>query len=248
MNSAEAKRILLAFRPGSGDAQDAEVKDALDQLERDPELRRWFESHCAFQTKIRAAFAGVPPPADLRDRILAGAKTIRHPAWSRRGALLAAAAALVFLIGLAAFWQQSAPADSFETFRSRMVRTVLREYRMDITTEDKTRIQQFLASNNAPSADPLPEGLTQLPAAGAGLLSWQGEPVSMVCLDSGPQGLLFVFIVDASDMRNAPQELEFARVNKLTTASWTRERKTYVVACAVQEDALRALLESSRAP
>lgn len=231
MNSIEAKKILLAYRPGSTDARDPEVADALAQAQRDPALQQWLEKQVAFQQTMQETFQQVPAPSYLRDRILSRAKIVKPLHWSWGQVALAAAAALVLLLGLAGWWLRSLPDDTFQTFRSRMVRMVLRQYAMDIVTNDMTQIRHFLATNNAPSDYVLTQGLAQLPATGAGVLSWQGQRVSMVCLDSRGQGTLFLFIVDRSAVKQPPAAIpEFAEVSKLTTVSWTQGGKTYLLA------------------
>jgi hypothetical protein len=112
-----------------------------------------------------------------------------------------------------------------------MVRSVLRQYSMDLVTNDMTAIRQFLTGHQAPADYVLPPGLTSLPASGAGVLSWQGQRVAMVCLDSPDQGTLFLFVVDQSAVRPPPpRNPEYLQVSKLMTASWTRDGKTYVLA------------------
>ena len=229
MNSAEAKRILVACPPGREDLSDAEIAAALQQVRRDPELQQWWERQREFHRAMQDSFRKSPVPAALRSRIAARTNIIR-PAWWRRPAVWAAAAAIVFLVSLTVLWQRSSPEASFQTFRSRMVGTVLRQYAM-VEIRDMAQIRQYLATNNAPSDYVLPSRLAELPAMGAGVLSWQGERASMVCLDSGAQGTLFLFIVDKTSVKRPPRDRpEFAQVNRLATMSWTQDGKAYVLA------------------
>jgi hypothetical protein len=101
---------------------------------------------------------------------------------------------------------------------------------MDIVTNDMAQIRQFLATNNAPADYVLPQNLARLPAMGAGVLSWRDRRVSMVCLDSGAQGTVFLFVVDGSAVRGTPRQREFAHVSELNTVSWTEGGKAYVLA------------------
>ena len=240
MNSLEAKKTLLAWRPGHGDLRDPQVAEALEQVRREPMLQEWFEKHTAFQRSMRRCFEQIPVPVDLRDQILARARIARPvELWPLRAWL--AAAAVVLLLGLGAWWLRPPSADSFSTFRDRTVRGVQRVYpAMGIVTNDMAQIRQYLATNRAPSDYVLRSGLAQLPATGAGLLSWQGHPVSMVCLDSKDQGTLFLFIVDRAAVKGAPPSApELVPVSKLMTASWTQNQKTYVLAGAGGEQAIR---------
>jgi hypothetical protein len=107
---------------------------------------------------------------------------------------------------------------------------------MDIMTNDMGYIRQFLDFQQAPSDYRLPAGLARLPAMGAGVLSWQDRKVSMVCLDSGTNGTLFLFVVDKSSMHNPPQKQIAATVKELETISWSEADRTYVLAGAGQKE------------
>ena len=75
MNSSEAKEVLLLYRPGTADAADPQIAEALELARRDPELGRWFEQHRAFQKAMRAKFRQIEVPAHLKTSLL-----IRGPA------------------------------------------------------------------------------------------------------------------------------------------------------------------------
>jgi hypothetical protein len=272
MTRDEAQRILATCRPDGPEMRDPLVIEALALVQRDPDLRRWFEQHTAFQAAMRASFRQMPVPADLAERILAsrreaaawrgaspplaqapgtpedepqpaarsGWSLLRHP-WpvARRRLALAAAILLLATLSFLVFGPARAE-DSFATFRARMVRSALREYRMDIVTNDMTQIRQFLAAHQAPADYEITGGLARLAPVGAGLLSWQGQRVAMVCLDSGQNDIFFLFIVDPRAVRRPPPpQPEFARVNKLATASWTQGGRCYVLAAARDLDTLR---------
>jgi hypothetical protein len=240
MNSEEAKRILLAWRPDRDDAQAPDVIEALALSERDPDLRVWLKHHRAFQESLRRSFREAPAPLDLAAKILAQHRKTRFLNWRPSVTAWAAAAALALLLGLAAFWMRPAGEDSFATFRSRMVGKVLRQYTMDLTTNDLASIRRHHAAGNGPADYSLPPGLARLPALGAGLLSWQDRKVSMVCLNSTNDGALFLFVVDRASVRQPPERtLEFAPVKQLITASWSEGNRTYVLAMKGRKEDLR---------
>lgn len=242
MNSSDARKILIACRPGTDDLRDPAVAAALELARRDPELQAWWEQQQAFQHSARESFRGVRPPGHLRDKILARAKIIEVPRW-RCPVALSAAAAIVLLIAVVAVWQKPSRENSFQTFRSRMVGNVLRQYSMTIQTNDMAEIRRHLDAANAPANYVLPQNLAQLPAIGAGVLSWQDQRVSMLCLDSGAQGTVFVFVVNASSVKGAPVQRDFAPVKSMATVSWTEDGKTYVLAGSGSEDGLRRQLQ-----
>jgi hypothetical protein len=124
-----------------------------------------------------------------------------------------------------------------------MVRTVLREYRMDVFTSDMNQVRNYLASRNAPADYVLPLNLETVPVAGGGRLTWQDQPVSMVCFDRGAGDLLYLFVIDQAALPNPPRgEPSFAPVNKLTTVTWTTGNKVYVLAGQLPESSLRNYL------
>jgi len=241
MNRAEAKAILVSYRPGSTDARDPEVAEALALAQSDPELGKWLEQQFDFHRSVRQAFHDIPTPDNLRDRILARPEIVAPPFWTRRQGLLAAAATIVAFFGLLAFWLRAPSGDAFQTFRTRMVRTVLRQYSMGIETNDIAQVRSYLSTRNAPSNFVLRPGLAQLPVTGAGVLSWQRERVSMVCLNGGAkQGTLFLFVVDRAAVKGPPSNSPvLVPVSKLMTASWTAGDRTYVLAGRGDKEALQ---------
>ena len=245
MNSAEAKRILIAHRPGAEAMRGPDLVEALEQVRRDPALAEWWGRQQAFHAAIKKGFAEIPVPEALRDQISRRAKIIPFP-WWRKPRTWAAAAAIVLLLGFAAiFWKSDAPEGTFQTFRSRMVRSVLRQYRMDIQTNDMASIRQFLATKNCPADYALPPKLAQLPPIGGGVMSWQASRASMVCFDSGTTGTAFLFVVNRSDVERPPAPTstpQLERVSQLMTASWAEGERVYVLAFEDSPAALKKFL------
>lgn len=101
MNTAEAKFILAAYRPGGGDEGDPAFAEALRLTSGDPHLGTWFAQARALDLAVAGKLAQIPPPYGLREAILAGARAGGRP---RRPAAtwgwVAAAAALVVAVGL----------------------------------------------------------------------------------------------------------------------------------------------------
>ena len=240
MNSADAKKVLIACRPGTEDVREPVVLAALEQTQRDPELQRWWEQQQAFQESMRESFRAMPVPGSLRSRIRAQARVVKVT-WWRAPVAWSAAAALAILVTFFATRSPSSRGDSFQTFRARMVGNVLRQYSMTIVTNDMASIREHLATNNAPADYSLPQALSRLPVMGAGVLSWQDRRVSMVCLDGGTHGTVFLFVVDGSSVKNPPQQREYAPENSLVTAGWTEGGKTYVLAGTGEQEWLRSL-------
>ncbi len=245
VNRQQAKRILIGYRPGIDDDSDAEVKEALRLVETDEQLRKWLEHQRAWHGAIRAHLNKIHVPPDLAWQILAQ-RRIAAPLWRRREFLVAAAAACLLLLAISAFWWRRTDEEStFAAFRSRMVRFAVREYRMDIVTNDATEVRQFLAKGGAPADYTLPRGLESRPVIGGARLSWQGHPVSMVCLSAETKETLFLFVVNRTDVRDgtAPaQAPEIVSLHRLNAAAWTLGDRIYLLAAPLEEPELRKLL------
>ncbi len=243
MNSLEAKKILTLYRPETAEAAEPDFEEAIRQTRHDPELKKWFEQLCAFQTALGKKFRQIDVPEDLKQQILAKEKIIQPIVWWRNPSWFAAAAAILLLISLAAFWLKPEPPDRFSNFRERMVRVALREYKMDLLTNDSAQIRQFLTARGAPGDYVLTSGLEQLRVIGCGPLVWRSNPVSMICFDRGDQQMVFLFVVNRAAMKGAPDMTpEFVKVNKLGTASWSQGDKTYILAGSAEPKVLQKFL------
>jgi uncharacterized membrane protein YbaN (DUF454 family) len=246
MDSAQAKDILLRYRPGTADDTTPEFAEALRQAQRDPELARWFTQHQAWQISIRDRFKHLPVPANLKEDILAGYRPAVILAWWRRPAIqtLAAAAAIALMIGAAFFWFQPRDDQSFVAFKNRVVRSAQRGYAMDVTTTNLNEIRQFLAAHQAIADYVLPAPLEKLPGDGGGVLRWHNKIVSMVCFDLGNHNDLYLFVAARSDLPGAPSESDpqFDKIGRLTAASWSAGPRTYVLAGPGDERFLRGYM------
>jgi uncharacterized membrane protein YbaN (DUF454 family) len=235
MTSREAKEILLLYRPGTDDATGVDVIAALELARRDPELARWFERHCAFQNAMRAGFRSVPVPQDRKAALIARQNVVRPAVWWRQPLWLQAAAAVLLVLGLAALWLRPASPDRFANYRARMVSTALREYRMDVVTNDLRQVRQFLSERGAPGDFALTAGLEKLQLTGAGLLRWRTHPVAMVCFNRGDNQMLFLFVMNRTALKDPPGEAPNpSTVTELQTFSWTRGQYTYVLAAPLE--------------
>src|SRR5262245_64307917 len=97
MTAQLAKEILTLYRPDSADAAAPEFAEALLLCERDPELKQWFDDHCAVYRTLRARFQQIHVPEGLREQILAERKVHTSPLRPRLKLLAAAAAAIAAL-------------------------------------------------------------------------------------------------------------------------------------------------------
>ncbi|HVM50546.1 MAG TPA: hypothetical protein VMU04_21145 [Candidatus Acidoferrum sp.] len=235
MTRAEAQRVLLLYRPGPPETGDPDMLEALELAKRDPELGQWFDQHRAFQKTVSARLQQIEVPAHLRTSLLARAQapatllTPPQPTWRRPFWL--AAAVIVLAACLLGLWLRPRAGDEFANYRARMVSGVLREYQMDIKTNDMRLVRQDLGSRGAPADYVVPRGLERLHLTGGGRLTWRNNPVAMVCFDRGDNRMLYLFVLKRSAINDPPPGTpRLAKVNELLTASWTQGDETYVLA------------------
>jgi hypothetical protein len=250
VNRDEAKKILLLHRPGSADADDPQIAEALALAKQDAELARWLEQHCTQQELLRAKFRELEPPPGLKQQIISEhAASQKIISW-RRPVVLAAAALVMALIPLALLWVQSSRPDTLAKYRARMVSAALRGYAMDLETNDMSQIRDYLAQRQSPSDYALPVGLKKVAVAGCAVEKWQGANVALVCfrtgkpLPPGEQSDLWLFVVDRTSLKDVPVSNvpQLARVNRLITATWTDGNKIYLLGVTGDEQAIRLFL------
>ncbi len=255
MNHNEIKQTLLLYRPGSGDAGDPQIAEALALARGDAELSRWLDDHCARQSALRAKFRQVEPPAGLREQIIS-----EHAASQRRNAArhkikfaLAGALAGGLVLLSILWWPRSGADNTLAIFQNDMARTAQSPYAMDLLANRAAPIRDYLAGKGAPADFVLPAGLERAALTGCAVEGWQGAKVSMVCFRTGrplpPNAAsdLWLFVVDRSALQNppdaaTPQLAKVAKVNSLITATWTQGDKVYFLGTEGAEADLRQYL------
>jgi hypothetical protein len=251
MTPDEARKMLLLYRPGTSDAADPEIARALTVAKHDPELSRWLDQHCAEQEALRAKIRQIPVPAGLKEQIISERVVLTQKRFTRQVIALAAASACVVLIGwwAALVWQVPPDDDTFANYQSRMVSGALRGYSMDYESSDATKIRDYLGQKKAVENYELPAGLQKAAATGCAVKYWQGAKVAMLCFRTGkplpPGGNsdLWLFVVDRDSVKGAPVATspQFAKVNKLMTATWTQGNKLYFLGAVGDEGMIRGL-------
>lgn len=235
MTILEAKKLLQICRPHSRDADDRQIAEAMKLARQDAELGRWLAEHNRFQIAMREKLLSIHAPNDLKEKILAQQKIVHPLPFWRDPGMQRMAASILFLIGLCfagnALWKNSRVPDRFADYESRMVRSALREYHMDVTTTDLAQVRQWMKSRGAPADFSVPKGLAKLQLTGGGVLRWRNNPVSMICFNRGDNEMLFLFVMERSAVKDPPSEkAALEKINRLTAASWTDGDKTYLLA------------------
>jgi hypothetical protein len=218
------------------------VVEAIAFAQQDSELRDWFRAHCEYQRALREKLRSSPVPADLRERLLNARKVVRVPFWKRSGPWLAAAAGFV-LLGAALIWKPGESSDRFARYEARVVGNAVREYHMDVETNDMAALRQHIALGGAPSDYEVPEPLRQLELTGGGVLTWRSNPIGMVCFNRGDQQMLYLFVAKTSAFRDPPgQKPQVTRLADLISVSWRAGDKCYTLAGPADSAALKSYL------
>lgn len=199
-----------------------------------------------FDAKVRQELRAIQPPADLRDRILreaskgtATTKVVRFPLWP----VLAAAAALLLLAALTInFLPRGSEDRTFEGFQNRMASFAVRQYSMDIFTNDLAAVRTYMKQKDAPADFELPTPLASTPVKGGARLSWQGQPVSMVCFQGPAEKTLYLFIIESGAVASPPTSPQHNTIKGLSSAAWNTSGKTYLLAADLPEPQLKSYL------
>ncbi len=243
MNREDAKRTLLCYRPGTADASDPEIAEAIAVCETDGELREWFADHCAFQAEMRKKLRSVPVPGNLKAHLKASVRIVPVPMWRRPHVWQAAAAALLIFGGVAGLLWKPATLDQFAKYQLRMVGSAVREYRMDVVTGDMAALRRHLAGGGAPADYEVPASLKSLQLTGGGVLRWRNHPVGMACFDRGDRQMLFLFVTRRSAFKDPPAEKpQVSRMADMLSVSWSAGDKCYTLAGPEDSQVLRKYL------
>jgi len=232
MKSREAKRLLEVHRPNGADAADPQMKEALQQARRDPALGESFADQHDFDSAFAQDFKSAPVPADLKDSILAGRKTVKLPLWRDWRLPAAAAVAACFLI-FAATGRVPATerAEPFPQFRAGLIEEAWDgQAHLDFESSDVYRVRQWLAQQNAASDFSLPAGLRDCRVIGCRIVETDGRRVPMICLSEGLKHM-HLFVIDGAQFVDLPANgaPDFQRCGVWKTASWQHGNRTYVL-------------------
>ena len=246
MNREEAKLVLAACRPNGADANDPRMAEALALVQRDAELRAWFEAEQAADKAIAAKLKVAPLPDDLLARIHGGTRQ-RIAGKPRRPSLTLAMAASFALLGLiAVLWLNRTPAaspGSFAAYRTDMAQ-FLREFpKLDITTDRLPEVREWLARQHPLMPAQIPRGMERFPTIGCRTIEWQGKKLALVCfMVEGEVVHLFVMPRTAfPDAALSPTPM-LARVGPESTASWSSGDNLYLLVTQADKALLEKLL------
>ena len=251
MDKATARKFLLLHRPGTMDAQDSEIAQALRLLQDDRELATWFEDHCGAYLAIRSKLKQIEVPPNLKRDILIGA-TAPAPSESRRRLRLVLGAITILLSALALwFWFRPNPSTrNYAEFEDQMVRQVQRGYAMSLASTNVADIHQYLSTRHWPADFQLTEAMQDLPITGCAALRWRNVKVTLLCLgagrlSNGRTGQLFLLVAPRAEFQNAlapGSRPRFSTIFHFTAVTWSEDQWVFVLASPLDGQTLRNYL------
>ena len=246
MNRQEAMDLLSACRPDGSDAGNPRLAEAMALVERDPELREWFEAEQASDRITAAKLMAAPLPPDLLERIRAGTR-VRIAGKPRRPSFALAMAASLALLGLiSALWFNRAPSaapGSFAACRTDMAQFLQEFPKLDITTDRLPEVREWLTRQHSLGQADLPAALKQFPSIGCRTIEWQDKKLALVCfMVEGEVVHLFVMPRSAFPDATPSATPAFARAGSQNTASWSNDENLYLAITQANEALLRKLL------
>jgi hypothetical protein len=256
MNPGQAKQILLIYRPGTADADDPEIAEALTLVRNDPELSAWFDEHCARQNALRDKFRQITLPAGLREQIISE-HAARTRSASRREKLVLAGAVAAILVALALITSFYLPhnntprpvPNTLANYQDQMMGAAVSGYYMTAMT-NLDQVHSWLAQNHAPADYVLPAGLKKASVTGCTMQIWRNTKTSMICfrqgetLPPGQPGDLWLFVIDQTAVNGAPTSPspQLTTVDGLITATWAQDGKLYLLAARGDEKTIQKYL------
>jgi hypothetical protein len=90
----------------------------------------------------------------------------------------------------------------------------------------------------------LTPAMQRLEAEGGSTIKWHNKKISLICVETGEDADLFLFVVHRSALPDAPATAspQFARIGGIMTAAWSSDDKLYLLAGHGDEQFLRRYL------
>ena len=253
MDRNEAKLLLQACRPDGQDDASPAFAEALALVERDPELKVWWEAQRAFDRAMSAKLSEVPLPADLHTTIMAGRKIEQMTPRFQLPLWLAAAAMVMLSIGLSFHFSNdlytfSYPAKYVPPMMQNYYEKGVFDYldsdsiSLAMTSPDHNQVAAWLKQRNSPTGA-IPSKMATLPSAGCQTFAVHGHTASLICFALEDGGYAHLIIVDKQAIADPPGTApEFKQVGAWAMASWSDQAHTYLLATQSKPDTLKQLL------
>jgi len=244
MNKQELILLLQACRPNGQDADDPRFAPALELVQRDPALERWFAEQQEFDRTISERLCRLPVPPTLKEELLATQVQVKPSAWNLASAWLMLAASLVLVVFVALNWRNdSVPAD-FAEYRADIIPLAVElSKQLEFRDPDLAPLEKALAQAGAPVPKTLPPVLRHLPSTGCRVIPWKWRKVSLIYYL--PKGLeLYLLVVRRDGFQGVPpaEIPALAQSGAWSIACWTDEQAIYLLAAQAPPQVLQRYL------
>jgi hypothetical protein len=265
MTNKDASFLLGAWRPNGADSSNPEFSEALAQAGRDPILKQWFEDQREFDSAIATRLQSLPVPADLRSRILTGARVSRPAPWYTPRRLWAIAAMFLLFAALRLWFSLRSPHPSESQYANSLPSAqispgsadqwqdealaalaglVSGRENFDARSPRVAELEQRLRASGSPVTGDLPAALQRLASLGCKTVNWHGHPISIICFH-GPDGqMVHLAMTSRSGLDNPPPGASpvYAIRDGWRTATWTQGDMAFMLVTKAPESQLRTLL------
>lgn len=247
MDSDQIKFTLAAFRPSSDDADDPIFAEALAEVEKDAELKVWFDQQMELNQALTGKLSEIEVPGALRSKIAAGGSVSKKP---RRQQWLAIAAAFaVSAVGIAfalTHYSESGPK-TVAAYRVDMGSYLSKLLFLDFKSDKLDEVQSWLESEHS-VAHTVPVPLQSRPSLGCEVVPWHGRSSYLICFDVDGE-LVHLFVMPGgADVEGTPSGADraYASVDdgKWSTLTWSDAGDLYLVATQGDKAFLAAALET----
>jgi hypothetical protein len=240
----DAIAILLAARHDPAIQELADFQKAQALLETDALLQAAFAAEQTYYDEHEELLAQVRLPetarAFMRERIRAARADAQQTiSWRGRVLALAAAAAILFVIG--GIMLRPSPSGSqvvaetggdLESLRAFAAGQVAqRALDLDQHSDQPAELFAWLQGQGAPVSDVVPASLQGLPTMGCKVYDWEGRHVALVCFRTASQQVVHLFIADRGviNIASAEKQAGLHRVHRRETVSWMDAEHAYVM-------------------
>ena len=245
MTKEEAKFLLRAYRPDGQDAGLPEFAKALEWVDKDPELKAWFESENAFDRAMASKVNQDKVPDDLLASILVANKVTRphRKVWGFGG--LKWVAALLFAGAIIMTALKGRGNDLLTPYRSDvMAHLKVPGHHFDYQSRDFAELKSWMDSQDRRMDAGAIQHLTSLPTHGCKIMDWEGQMVTLICFELPDRRSVHLFVFHQMQMAD-PKGLEeplWREEEGWTTVGWTSGSDLFMLAGQVPMQDLRQYL------
>ncbi len=189
----------------------------------------------------------IAPPADLRARLLATAKTpeiVEAPTRSGNwliGGIIAAAATLVLSLFLLGEWAHRGEPIGAAT--ADISRFLSGKFDLALQTSSVVKVREWLTANNPHHQIDLPAALAGRAPMGCRELMWRDHRGSLACFSMGGGKLAHLAMFPTKIFADAPGSAPvIAKAGGWTRAAWSRDGMTYLLFVPEGTDPMKELL------